>query len=239
MTTNEYSGYETWKGWGNTAFGKFERADAIYYSRELARSGVRILPGIRILEVGFGNGSFAGWATSQGFIYKGTEVISELVEHGRKCGFDTHLSSVSLDRISASEPLDLVIAIDVLEHIDRDQLQSLLHEAKTNLRGGGLIVARVPSGDSPFSGAIQHGDLTHKIILGSSAVRQLARQSGLEVLQIRAPVLPLRGLGALTMIRRFLIHLVRALTYPIIDKVFMGGGDPVLSPNLLFVLRKP
>jgi hypothetical protein len=70
-------------------------------------------------------------------------------------------------------------------------------------------------------------------------VRQLADQSGLEVVQIRAPVLPLRGLGTLSMVRRLLIRLVRSLTYPIVEKVFMGGGNPVLSPNLLFVIRKP
>jgi hypothetical protein len=31
----------------------------------------------------------------------------------------------------------------------------------------------------------------------------------------------------------------RALAYPLITQVLMGGGSPVLSPDMVFVFRKP
>lgn len=76
-------------------------------------------------------------------------------------------------------------------------------------------------------------------LTGSSAIRQLALESGLEVVSIREPAFPLRGLGMRSFLRRLLIVLVRRTVYPFITNTLMSGGRPVLTPNLVFVLAKP
>lgn len=76
-------------------------------------------------------------------------------------------------------------------------------------------------------------------MLGSSAVRQLALESGLDVVSIRQPAFPMRGLGPRVFLRRLPIVLTRRIVYPLVTNALMGGGRPVLTPNLVFVLAKP
>ena len=239
MSMNDYAGYQAWKGWAGDDFGTFDVAAATYFATEIRESGILNMNAKRVLELGFGNGVFAGWAKEQGAIYIGTELIPALISRGSAAGFDVHPANRPLSKLAAKNSIDLVVAMDVFEHIDITALRNLLKDARSCLRPGGLVVARVPSGDSPFARSIQHGDLTHRIILGSSAIRQLAAQSGLVVKAIREPAFPIRGLGARVFIRRLAIACARRMIYPLITQVLMGGGQPVLTPNLVCVLEKP
>ena len=239
MSDSRYDGYQVWKSWDTQSFGACDAESAAYFASEVAACGLRNLTGARIMEIGFGNAEFAMWATSMGGHYTGFEAIPELVELGRTRGFDTFHADVAVIDVIAAESLDLVIAFDVFEHLEIEALRSLLCDAKLCLRRGGCLMARMPSGDSPFSRAVQHGDLTHRTVLGSSAMRQLAIGAGFEVVAIRAPSFPLRGSGWWSLARRAAIAVSRALIYPFISLVLMGGGNPVLSPNMLCVLRKP
>ena len=238
MELGEYIGYHTWKEWTGDAFGTFNSTEAAYFVLEMRKSGIVNINAKRVVELGFGNGVFAGWAKQQGAIYVGTELIPELIARGTAAGFDVQSAACPLTSFTTNNSIDLVVAMDVFEHIDTSALQNLLIEAGSCLRPGGLVVARVPSGDSPFARSIQHGDLTHRIILGSSAIRQLASQSGFVVKAIREPAFPIRGLGARVFIRRLAIVCARRIIYPLITQVLMGGGRPVLTPNLVCVLEK-
>lgn len=238
MKPAEAAGYQEWKGWTDESFGCCTRSLAAIFEDELALCGLRSFSGCRILELGFGNGAFAAWAHGRGMAYSGTEANSVLVDRGRAHGFDVHLGDASFADRFPPESFDVVVAFDVLEHLSADALAGCLQQARRCLRPGGLLLARMPSGDSPFSRAIQHGDLTHRTTLGSSAVAQLAGTSGFEVLQVREPAYPLRGGGALSALRRATVRAVRAVSYPLIAAVFMGGGSPVLTPNMVFVLRR-
>lgn len=237
MSNQSYDRYALWKGWRDAEFGFCDLEKAVYYSCELRRYGCPDLRGLSVLEIGFGNGDFAAWATTQGANYVGTEIIPELILRGRNSGFDVHNSSERLDSFLGPCSVDTVVAFDVFEHIALDDLSNLLQGLKAFIREDGLIIARIPSGDSPFSRAIQHGDLTHKTVLGSSAVRQLAKETGYEIVSIQESVLPICGLGLRRGLRRVSVATVRRLSYGIV-RILMGGGQLVLSPNLVFVWRK-
>jgi SAM-dependent methyltransferase len=233
-----HDNYSKWKGWDSDAFGTWHRADGIYFNAELTKCGVGKLAGRHVLELGFGNGAFAGWATREGATYLGIDVIPALVARGRKAGYDVHLAGPSVCDVATRDSLDLVVAFDVLEHFALTDLEQKLRDVGHVLKVGGRLIARVPSGDSPFARAAQHGDLTHRLTLGASAVRQLAASVGFAVDQCREPVFPLLGLGVRSFMRRSLVMLGRAMAYPVVTHVLMGGGSPVLSPNMIFVFRK-
>ena|ERR1017187_5913066 len=109
---------------------------------------------------------------------------------------------------------------------------------RERLDRGGLLLARFPSGDSPFSGPVFRGDLTHRTLLGSSASRQLAMEAGFEVCQARPPVLPVWGLGLVHAVRRMAVRLTQALVFSFVRHVLMGNASAVVSPNMIIVLRK-
>lgn len=106
-------------------------------------------------------------------------------------------------------------------------------------QGGGVLIARVPSGDSPFGRSIQHGDMTHQLALGSMAVQQLCAASGFSEVRCREPALPVWGLGWRVALRRILVHALRRLVFPVVERGLMGATGLVLTPNLVFVARRP
>lgn len=232
-------GYRDWKGWDSQAFGAVDSPTSAYFAEELRQSGFESVRGLDVCEIGFGNGVFAGWARQRGANYRGTEAIPELIADGMSAGFAVFDATAPLASVVGDDSLDLLIAFDVFEHLAPPDLKRLLESLQPVLRHGGRVVARVPSGDSPFARAIQHGDLTHRQSLGSSAIRQFARETGFEVVSVREPAFPLRGLGFRTFLRRLTVVAARRLSFPIITHAFMNGGRPVLTPNLVFVLVKP
>lgn len=238
-SNRNYEDYRAWKSWSSTAFGALSGADAAYYSAELQCAGFDQIAGLKILELGFGNGVFAAWAKLQRAEYFGVEAINELVTEGVRAGFAVQHTDKRLDSWIDSESLDLVVAFDVFEHLPISQLESLLADLRKRMKCGAVLLARMPSGDSPFARAIQYGDLTHCTCLGSSASRQLAARVGFEVLAVRSPATTLKGVGWPRTIRRLLVELMRGIVYSFMTAVLMGGGQPVLSPNMLLVWRKP
>ena len=185
--------YVEWKTWRDEDFGRFDAEAAIYYAQELRASGISSVRGLAVGELGFGNGAFAGWVREVGGSWVGREVIPELAKRAGDAGFHVLASDVCFPTPSGFGALDLVVAFDVLEHLVLGAIRSFLIEARDALGPGGVILFRVPSGDSPFSSAVYRGDVTHRTLLGSSAVRQLADLIGLEVLQARSPVPPTVG----------------------------------------------
>ncbi len=239
MDSKQFAGYSDWKGWTSREFGTCDDSMAAYFRSELARCGIGDVAGRRILEIGFGNGEFAGWARRHGAHYTGTEINPALVRNAKSQGLDVHASDAGLTGVVAWGSVDIVVAFDVFEHIPLRDLRAMLGEVRGCLRPGGLLLARLPSGDSPFARAIQHGDLTHRTALGSSAVRQLACETGFEALQVREPAFSWRGNGAISGFRRAVVQVARRLAFPIIAALFMGGGSPVLTPNMVILFRSP
>ncbi len=232
----DYEMYREWKGWSGDDFGRCTKEQLLYFSVELEASGFSKFNGTRVLEIGFGNGSFAAFAESNGAYWTGVEVIPQLVDESRLRGWSAY-DMKDFESLKLEKPYDLVVAFDVFEHLDIVGLCNLLLRCRELLADDGRLIGRVPSGDSPYSGATQNGDITHRCTLGSSAVKQIAYQCGYQVLQIREPAFPVRGLGVISMIRRLHVKLARKAIFPIIRRVLMGGSSAVLTPNMVFVLR--
>ena len=238
MTDTQGSRYSEWKGWRAGSFGNCPRNKAAYFAAEVARVRGLDRGAAKVLEIGSGNGEFAGWARAEGWTYSGTELLEAQLKEGRAAGFDIHPATLDLLQVAGAGTQDLIVAFDVLEHLTLVDLARLLDSARMVLRENGRILARVPSGDSPFARHIQHGDVTHKSVLGSSAIRQLAESARLAVGFIGSPVMVFRGLPPTTLIRR---SLVMAACWPIhltVRNLLMGDSCAIISPNLVFCLEK-
>lgn len=231
--------YRSWKSWSEDTFGNLGDVEKRTFQAELELAGTPFDEKLRVLEIGFGNGSFATWVKSQGWIYVGTEIDRELVLRARSRGFDVHDASEALSVIAAGRRFDLVVAFDVLEHFTLVEIDDFLMRMKNVLAPGGRFLARFPSGDSPFSRAIQYGDLTHRSIIGSGIITQLALKAGLHVVQIRSPAFPILGLGIKRCIRRIGVMLLRILIARIINLAFHDNRPRIIEPNMVIVLEMP
>lgn len=178
MQARPYAGYETWKGWDR--YFQFTADEAEYYAGEL--QGIP-LAGRMVLEIGFGQGSFLAWARSQGAEVSGTEITEvSLAEAARN---HVELLSSAIESIATEhrERFDAIVAFDVFEHFDLDEVAVRIRAVATMLKPGGFAVLRFPNGQSPFGLGPQNGDVTHKTALSKDKLEQLCQGTGLKTLR--------------------------------------------------------
>jgi 2-polyprenyl-3-methyl-5-hydroxy-6-metoxy-1,4-benzoquinol methylase len=230
--------YAQWKSWDSAKFGQYSRLDAAYYRAEFA---IGVAAGKRVLEIGFGNGSALGWLKDAGAEIHGVEANPTLVERALKLlGADRAFEALADSRLSAmSGTFDHIIALDVLEHVPMDALPTMLSRIRELLAPAGQALFRFPNGDSPFGRVNQNGDPTHITILGGERITWFARRAGLEVQIIRAPALPIRGVGSVRGLRRLLIRSARRMIEPAIGQLYFNGRRIPLDPNYVAILRRP
>lgn len=227
-----YANYAEWKQWD----GVFKPRDkeARYFAAELDGIALR---GRRVLEIGFGNGSFLAWARVHGAAVSGIEINNAMLEAARAHGFEA--SDASLDQLAGDgRQYDLIVAFDVLEHWDTAELLRNFGLIRQLLGDGGIFLARFPNGQSPYGRAFQHGDFSHKSVLSSEKIRYLATASRLQVVRIANasrvgahtdPLSTLRQRWLAWRRRRIERGLARLYGMPRLP----------LDPNLVAVLRKP
>lgn len=115
----EYLGYTEWKTWDAAAFGTFTATDNAAYSHEIRRAGIVLNSKSLVLEIGFGNGSFAGWARERTAHYVGTEANRELIESASRAGFEAHGATLNLATITNVRKFNVIAMFDVLEHLEK------------------------------------------------------------------------------------------------------------------------
>lgn len=187
--------YILWKDWANEAgkFGSFSLGDAYYFKGQLAK--VKAFPNssARILEIGFGNGSFLGYSRSMGWTITGIEINKMLVNLANELNFDVYHGS-SLE-IFQDDSFDLIIAFDVLEHLPEASISQMMLDIKRIATNGAIFIARFPNGDSPFGLPSQNGDITHLSSIGTGKVNYYVKKMGAKLLYVGGEYVPVRGFG--------------------------------------------
>jgi 2-polyprenyl-3-methyl-5-hydroxy-6-metoxy-1,4-benzoquinol methylase len=209
-----YIGYEAWKGWAKPF--TFTEEEAEYFSGEL--NGIP-LAGKDVLEIGFGRGNFLAWARAAGANVAGTEVNPALLEAARRnglCILDTDLARAAAGHRGQ---FDLVVAIDVFEHLERDEVDAALRAVDEMLRPGGYLVLRFPNGQSPFGLLPQNGDVTHRTALSKHIIEQLCYETGLRAIRYRGAY-RVRGPFGLTRAVRKLRALARDMLGAILNSIY-------------------
>src|SRR5262249_34294036 len=138
-----YANYATWKQWEGS-FAPTDR-EARYFAAEFRDIPLRDK---RVLEIGFGNGSFLAWAQHEGADVAGIDINDEMRQAARKHGFAAIDGSL-IDLAARDARFDLVVAFDVLEHWDIDELVANFKAVRALLDDRGLFVSRFPNGQSP------------------------------------------------------------------------------------------
>ena len=225
-----YIGYEAWKGWAKPF--TFTEEEAEYFSGEL--NGIP-LAGNDVLEIGFGPGNFLAWASAAGANVAGTEVNPVLLEAARRNGLS--ILDADLSRAAAGHrgQFDVVVAIDVFEHLGCDEVDAALRAVDEMLRPGGYLILRFPNGQSPFGLLPQNGDVTHRTALSKDTVEQLCRETGLRAIRYRGSY-RVRGPLGLTRVVRKLRAVARDTLGAILNSVY--ALDIPWDPVVVLVMRK-
>jgi SAM-dependent methyltransferase len=133
-----------------------------------------------IAELACGHGSFLWWLKERGFTrLAGIDSSPEQISLARQIGVETHLQDViEWLRQQSAASQHLLIAIDFLEHISKDDVMELLVQSQRVLLPGGRLVLRYPNGDSPLVGMNLFNDITHVWTYTPNCLDSLARMHG-------------------------------------------------------------
>ncbi len=194
--------YILWKDWANEAgqFGSFSYGDASYFKGQLTKMKAFPSSGVRILEIGFGNGSFLGYSRSMGWTITGIETNKTLVNLASELNFEAYHGS-SLE-VFQDNSFDLIVAFDVLEHLPEAGITQMMLDIKRIATNGAIFIARFPNGDSPFGLPYQNGDITHLSSIGTGKVNYYIKQLGAKLLYVGGEFVPIKGFGLVNFIHK-------------------------------------
>ena len=229
-----YYGYEEWKGWTEDKVLPEvpNSTNQDYFTREFERA--KVLPGSKILEIGFGNGEFLRWAEFNGYDVSGIEINKKLYHLGKKRGFQVFLGTMTDDLKELGGGFDAVVAFDVLEHLPKELLLDCFKAINSRLKVEGRVIVRFPNGQSPFGTYAQHGDITHQTALTGRLLDQVTSKAGFSMEGCYNTV---RIHGKKKRIKNILKYFLRDLLERSLTQLYLGEHVP-WDANLTCVLVK-
>lgn len=198
------------------------------------------LAGLRVVDLGAGTGELCRVLEDAGAAeVTGVNLSSEEIEFARSlCTAQFVHADIGtyLDALPEMS-VDRIFALNILEHLDKEQLVGVLHGTWRALRPGGSLVAMVPNATSPFGGMTRYWDITHENAFTPSSVTQLARLVGFDDrIEFRecGPV----AHGIVSAIRYALWQLIRVGIKGrlLVETASTKGG--IYTADMLFCLRK-
>lgn len=226
--------YSNWKNWNN--FGEINELDRKFFNTYV-KSNFPDSQQINILEIGFGNGSFLSYGQELGWEMSGTEINPALQEAALKAGYKVYKEN-EYENLSDNS-FDCICAFDVLEHLNKNELNNTFKKVNKLLKPGGIFITRFPNGDSPFGLYNQNGDLTHISFIGTGIISSLCLMANYDsfTLEGEKRFNPKKGT------KYFLYHIIVKFVIKFVG-LFISfifpqfKNNKFLSPNLIMVAKK-
>lgn len=184
-----------------------------------------------VLDIGCGSGDLLQALSAAGYDnLTGVDVGPEQVASARSRGLNVIQEDAVEHLLAHPASYDLIIACDVLEHLTRDELLTLLSALKSAVRERAIMLVRVPNAAAPRGNVLQYGDLTHETAFSPGSLRQLFNSVGVRAVKLREDA-PYNN-TVLRMARRALWKGLRGF-YKLVDAVETGATLDVYTRNLL------
>jgi SAM-dependent methyltransferase len=229
ITPNDYENYFESRNWTNT-----NSAENFWYYDQL-QIQVGLPRGSRVLEIGFGDARFLDWCQSRGLVPVGVEILDVALQKARRLGHEVFLGPFSRSTLPVDRQFDIIAAFDVVEHLTVHEIRQLFRDTLPHLAPDGKYILRFPNGNSPFVGAIQTGDITHRTLVSPGTIEDVVRPLGLSVTRsLNDRMLPQ---GALPRVKRLLSYTLRSVIETVIGFAFFGQRLP-MDPNIFVVVKR-
>lgn len=195
---------------------------------------------VRTVDFGCGYGALIKCARSMGYTnVTGIDDSAEQVAAAKAFGVDG-VSAGNIFTIVKSisdASVDMIITIDVLEHMRKDELVSYVLEMQRILKPAGSWLIHVPNAEGPLGPSIFFADFTHETMFTRSSLRQLLATAGFSKVQTfeDKPI----AHGFLSTVRRIFWEIIR-LRWRFLVAVETGNLDKsrIYSQCMLALVRK-
>jgi SAM-dependent methyltransferase len=194
-----------------------------------------------VVDLGSGTGELCKLAVQQGARrVVGVNLSQEEIDFARdRMNIDFFLQDIAeyLETLPDSS-VDRIFAMNILEHLDKEQLLRVLESSFRCLRPHGQLIAMVPNATSPFGTMTRYWDITHHNAFTPSSVRQLSRIVGFgEAAKFRecGPI----PYAFVSSVRYALWQVIRLIIkgYLMVELASTKGG--IYTADMMFLLSKP
>ena len=193
----------------------------------------------KILDLGCGHGTYVQALRNFGYAdTTGVDISEDQIRYAREeLGIKGLVVEDSIDFFyKTNEKYDVILALDILEHLEVDYTIDLLKLMRKSLSEKGKIIIQVPNAISPLS-VCRYGDITHKRAYTVGSMKQVLNYAGFSLCQ-NFPLYPFPH-GFKSRVR---LVLWKLFLYPMIKTYLLiangeSAGD-IYTSNFLTVVTK-
>lgn len=193
----------------------------------------------RILDLGCGAGNILYFLKLRGFTnLDGVDFSKEQIDLAHRLGLVEARQGDIVEELSRlpDGSVDVIFAMDILEHLDGDTLFRVGDEVFRVLRGGGKLIVHVPNADAIFGSSIRYGDLTHERAFNHLSMRQFMRAVGFTRIACFEDTPVPHGIRSTA---RAFLWWVGTLGFRLLNAAETGQTKSILSRNFLATAIKP
>jgi 2-polyprenyl-3-methyl-5-hydroxy-6-metoxy-1,4-benzoquinol methylase len=173
------------KAYASQQPGRAESGPASVYRRDIRPALPRPSAGL-VIDIGCGQGDLVRLLAADGYDAEGIDVSPVQVARAHAAGIDRVLLGDYRDLLAERKSqLAAVTAIDLLEHLPKDEVLDTLDHVARALAPGGVFIARVPNAASPLGGYVRYGDFTQESSYTARSVRQITAAAGFWSVTVR------------------------------------------------------
>lgn len=192
----------------------------------------------RIADLGCGHGALLYFLSRAGYTrIEGVDTSPEQIELAHQLG----ISQAQLGDVAeflarhADGSLDAVLLMDVIEHLEPQELFDLLDSVQRVLVLGGTCLVHVPNAEGLYGMRVRYGDFTHRLAFTAKSANQIFRSLGFRKIETYEdkPVMH----GAKSVVRRVLWDCL-TLQHRLLLLAETGAGGAILSQNILIRATK-
>lgn len=143
-------------------------------------------PQAAILDVGCGGGQMLQVFRALGFTAaQGVDISEQQAQKARAAGLDVRCGDALAALREKENHWDLILAIDILEHLEKGVALDFIRAAHAALKPGGRLILQMPNPSAPAGMRVRYGDLTHEISLSPDCTARLLDLFGFTAIESR------------------------------------------------------
>lgn len=220
--------------YATTHAGSEESAASAAALRDFRPHLLRVPAGGRVLDIGCGQGALVSAVAALGFDAEGVDRSAEQVALAYARGLaSVHHADLGNFLHDRKARYDAIVAVDVLEHLEKQEVVTTFDLCLRGLKPGGTLLLRTPNGASPFFGHYHYGDFTHEQPFTASSLRQLALSTGFTHPEA-FPSFPMAAQP-----RRLAARVVLAALKLALAAQVGTADDLIVTQNLVFTAKSP
>jgi SAM-dependent methyltransferase len=139
-----------------------------------------------IVDLACGGGKLLYFFKDRGYqVVSGVDISLEQVKLARQVTSEVVEADVLAFLEERPQAFDLIIGLDIIEHLHKDEVLRFLDLCHVALHPGGRLILQTPNAESPWGNALRYGDFTHECCFAPRGLLRLLALCGFRDLEFR------------------------------------------------------